>query len=87
MITGIVFAFACQPKNQPMKRNLANLSIKALEEMYLRETQVLKIRLLKGAFLKDITKQRNKTIELALAIHHKQFGVITNDKNISVEEF
>lgn len=69
-----------------MRRNLASLNIKALEEMYLRETEILKARLLKGAVLKDITRQRNKTIKLALAIHIKQYGKVSEGKNISVEE-
>ena len=51
-----------------MHQPFANLEIKALEKMYLREIEVLKLKMLRGAFWKDIVKQENKTIELALAI-------------------
>jgi len=55
-----------------MSQNLAALDISALEKMYLRETGILKFKLLSGAFWKDIVRQKNKAIELALAIHKKQ---------------
>lgn len=57
-----------------MTRNLANLEIQVLEKMYLKEIEVLKLKLLSGAFLKDIRKQRNKAIQVALVIHQKQMN-------------
>lgn len=48
--------------------------IKALEKMYLREIEILKFKLLSGAFRKDILKQKNKAIKLAMNIHKKQFN-------------
>ena len=57
-----------------MNQSLANLEMKVLEKMYLKETSILKLKLLSGAFKKNTLKQKNKAIELALAIHLKQFG-------------
>jgi hypothetical protein len=82
---GIVFALAAQPKNLPMNQSLANLEIKALEKMYLRETRILKFKLLSGAFKKNVMKQKNRVIAVALAIHSKQaYGAVVSD-NISIE--
>lgn len=70
-----------------MRQPLESLEIKVLENMYSAEIQTLKIKLLSGAFWKDILKQKNKTIELALAIHRKQLtmdGVVPT--NFSLEE-
>lgn len=55
-----------------MTQDLANLEIPVLEKMYLREIEILKFKLLSGAFLKDIRKQRDKAIEVALTIERKQ---------------
>jgi hypothetical protein len=73
LITGTIFALAPQPKNPPMHAALANLEIKVLEKMYLNEVEVLKLKLLSGAFWKDIKRQNDKTLELAQTIHQKQF--------------
>jgi hypothetical protein len=56
-----------------MHQPLENLEIKALEKMYLRQTKTLKYKLLSGAFWKNLLKEKNKVLELALAIHKKQF--------------
>jgi hypothetical protein len=56
-----------------MHATLANLEIKVLEKMYLNEVEVLKLKLLSGAFWKDIKRQNDKTLELAQTIHQKQF--------------
>jgi hypothetical protein len=53
--------------------------------MYLLEIEVLKLKMLRGAFWKDIVKQENKTIELALAIHRKQCRDSISINNFSVE--
>lgn len=68
-----------------MHQPFANLEIKALEKMYLREIEVLKLKMLRGAFRKDIVKQENKTIELALAIHRKQCRDSIGINNFSAE--
>jgi hypothetical protein len=57
-----------------MHQPLESLEIKVLESMYSTEIQSLKFKLLSGAFWKDILKQKNKAIELAVAIHKKQFS-------------
>lgn len=62
-----------------MNHSLANLDIKVLEKMYLRETQILKCKLLSGVFGKNILRQKNKVIELALAIHAKQYEEIADN--------
>jgi hypothetical protein len=69
-----------------MNESLANLQIKVLEKMYWRETRILKSRLLSGAFQKNILRQKNKVIELALIIHKKQCceGIIPD--NFSIEQ-
>jgi hypothetical protein len=72
-ITGIEFALAAQPKNLPMHQPLENLEIKVLEKMYLRQTKTLKYKLLSGSLWKNLLKEKNKVLELALAIHKKQF--------------
>jgi hypothetical protein len=70
-----------------MHQGLANLEIKTLEAMYLREIEILKFKLLSGAFWKDIKKQKDKAIELALVIYKKQHGNDTvPDNNFSMEE-
>lgn len=66
-----------------MNRSLADLEIKVLEKMYLRETRILKFKLLSGAFKKNVLKQKNKVIEVALAIHLKQFGSAVGSSQIS----
>ncbi|HWI94353.1 MAG TPA: hypothetical protein VNT20_23935 [Flavisolibacter sp.] len=68
-----------------MSQPFANHEIKALEKMYLLEIEVLKLKMLRGAFWKDIVKQENKTIELALAIHKKQCRDSISINNFSVE--
>jgi hypothetical protein len=87
-ITGTIFALAAQPKNLPMHHPLESLEIKVLENMYSSEIQILKFKLLSGAFWKDILKQKNKAIELAMAIHKKR--QLTEDRfaciNFSLEE-
>jgi hypothetical protein len=57
-----------------MQPTLANLEINILEKMYLAEMETLKLKLLTGAFWKDIKRQKDKTLELAHTIHEKQFG-------------
>jgi hypothetical protein len=57
-----------------MRKPLESLEIKVLENMYSSEIKRLKFKLLSGAFGKDILKQKNKAIELAVAIHKKQFA-------------
>jgi hypothetical protein len=52
-----------------MHQHLATLEIKALEEMYLKEIEILKLKLLNGDLWKDIKKQKNKAVQLALVIH------------------
>jgi hypothetical protein len=61
-------------KTPPMQPTLANLEINILEKMYLAEMETLKLKLLTGAFWKDIKRQKDKTLELAHTIHEKQFG-------------
>jgi hypothetical protein len=68
-----------------MNDSLTSLEIKVLEKMYLREIEILKFKLLSGAFLKEVRKQRNKIIELALAIHNKNCNGGSGD-SISMEE-
>jgi hypothetical protein len=69
-------------------RHLERLEINVLENMYSSEIQILKFKLLSGAFWKDILKQKNKAIELAMAIHKKH--QLTEDRfayiNFSLEE-
>jgi hypothetical protein len=55
-----------------MLHHLKNLDVKVLETSYLKEVEVLKFKILSGAICRDITKQRNKVIELALLIHSTQ---------------
>ena len=86
MIYGIIFALAAQPKNLPMYQPPASLDITALEKMYLREIEILKFKLLSGAFWKDIAKQKNKTIQLALILHKKQCNASVDCSHFTVEE-
>jgi hypothetical protein len=60
-----------------MQPNLAGLEIKTLEKMYLEEVEILKLKLLSGAFWKDIKRQKDKALELAGTIHEKQFDKLT----------
>lgn len=69
-----------------MHQSLASLEIKTLEKMYLKEIDILKLKLVSGAFWKDIAKQKNKAIELALALHKKQCDAPTDCRHFSVEE-
>jgi hypothetical protein len=69
-----------------MYRPLASLDIKVLEKMYSREIEILKFKLLSGAFTKEILKQKNKAVELALAIHTKQSNGLVACKNFSFED-
>ena len=69
-----------------MHQPLTSLEIKALEKMYLKEIEILKFKLLSGAFWKDIVKQKNKTIELALILHKKQCNTSIGCSNFSLEE-
>ena len=57
-----------------MNNNLANLEIKAFEIMYLRETRILKYKLLSAVFTRNILKEKNKAIAVALADHSKQYA-------------
>ena len=66
-----------------MHQHLASLEINALEKMYLKETEILKFKLLNGAFWKDVVKQKNKTIELALILHKKQCSTSAGCSNFS----
>jgi hypothetical protein len=70
-----------------MHQPLQSLEIKVLETMYSTEIETLKFKLETGAFWKDILIQKNKAIELAVAIHKKQ---LTRDSfvptNFSIEE-
>ena len=54
-----------------MNHSLACLEIKALEKMYMREIEILKFKLLSGALSKEVRKQKDKALEIALAIHKK----------------
>lgn len=70
-----------------MHQGLANLEIKTLEAMYLKEIEILKFKLLSGAIWKDIKKQKDKAIELALVIYKKQYdNDTTPDNNFLMEE-
>lgn len=55
-----------------MTQNLANLEIKVLERMYMKEIEILKFKLLSGAIVREIRKQKIKANRLAVAIHKKQ---------------
>lgn len=59
-----------------MTQNLANLEVKVLEQMYLKEIEILKFKLLSGAIVREIQKQKIKANKLALAIHKKQINDI-----------
>lgn len=70
-----------------MHQHVTTLETKVLEEMYLREIEILKMKLLNGTLWKDIKKQKNKTVELALTIHkksHKAENLFC--ENFSIEE-
>ncbi len=54
-----------------MTPNLANLEVKVLEQMYLQEIEILKFKLLSGAIVREVRKQKIKANKLALAIHKK----------------
>ena len=70
-----------------MHQSLASLEIQTLETMYLKEVEILKLKLLSGALWKDIKKQKNKAIELALVIYKKQCGnAPVADNNFLMEE-
>lgn len=69
-----------------MHQSLASLEIKALERMYLKEIEILKLKLLSGAILKDVIRQKNKALELALMLHKKQSNTPVNCSHFSVEE-
>jgi hypothetical protein len=55
-----------------MHQYLLSLDIKVLEALYIKQTDVLKLRLLGGASWKDILKQRSEITLIAMAIHEKQ---------------
>jgi len=69
-----------------MHQYLLSLDIKMLEALYIKQTDVLKLRLLGGACWNDVAKQRNKITAIALAIHEKQglptMGVVFGETNI-----
>ena len=69
-----------------MQPNLAELDIKVLEKMYLKETRTLKTRLRRGAFLKNILEQENRAMELALAIHKQQVGEVSTFENMPADK-
>lgn len=64
-----------------MNRTFSHLEIKVLEEMYLKQTELLKGKIKAGAPFKAILKQENKTIQLAIEIHHKQCSNTVLQKN------
>ena len=68
-----------------MQPNLAELDIKVLEKMYLKETRTLKTRLRRGA-LKNILEHENRAMELALAIHKQQVGEVSTFENMPADK-
>ena len=54
-----------------MQKNLKNLDVKSLKEIYSRESQLLKEALLKGASWEDVKEIRRKVTELSILIHKK----------------
>jgi len=54
-----------------VNRPVARLEIKRLEELYLKQTELLKQSIQSGAPKRMIKKQREKVIKLAHAIHEK----------------
>jgi len=69
-----------------MHQSLASREIKALEKKYLKEIEILKFKLLSGAILKDIAKQKNKAVELALLLHGKQCNTAIDSSPFLFEE-
>lgn len=55
-----------------MHQYLLSLDIKVLEALYIKQTDVLKLRLLGGARWNDVSKLENKLAAIALALHEKQ---------------
>lgn len=69
-----------------MHQHLLSFDIKVLEALYIKQTDVFKLRLLGGACSNELLKQRNEITLIALAIHEKQClstkGVVFGETNI-----